>query len=98
MKLSPYDCASLIVSSVKRKAEEKEKKITRFQLSLISLSKICNKKVITSLYLENLSDELHELGWCMFQVENTKFAFIQAASVSNWMKFSSKSLNKVEEK
>jgi len=92
MKLSPEDCASMISTSVRLNAEDKGKKITRFQLSIKALSKISGKKVIDQLYLDSLSSEIQDLGWCMFRVENTKFAFIQSASVANWVKFSSTSI------
>ena len=34
----------------------------------------------------------------MFQVENTRFAFIRASSVNSWVKFSSKKMDKDVEK
>jgi hypothetical protein len=93
MNLSPNECALIIAANVKSQERDRRKKITRFQLSLLSIAKISKRQVVSSIYLENLGAELLELGWCMFQVENTRFAFIRANSVNSWVKFSSKEMD-----
>ncbi len=96
MNLSPQKCALIIANSINLIEKDRGKKTTRFQLSLLSLSKIAKRQVVSSIYLDSLASELLELNWCMFQFENTRFAFVQASSVNSWVKFSSKTILGVE--
>ena len=90
INLSPRECAFVICNSIIKAAKEKRRKITRFQLSLLSLTNISKRKVVDTYFLNALSSELLELGWCMVQLENTRYAFIKSSSVKSWLKLSSK--------
>jgi len=90
--LSPNKCAQIIASSIDKIEKNRDKKTTRFQLSLLSISKIAQRQVVNHRYLESLATELLEKNFCMFQIENTRFAFIRSSSVNSWVKFSSKTI------
>ena len=96
MSLTAKISAQKIVDAIESQSESKQKRISRFQLSTLSISRICKRRVMPTVYLDNLSAELNELGWCMFQVENTKYGFVRASSVKNWLKMSSKTVNGIE--
>ncbi|NTW80054.1 MAG: hypothetical protein HGB32_07895 [Geobacteraceae bacterium] len=90
MNLTTHECALIIASTIARSAAEDDKKITRFQMSLQSLLKISCRKLVDNLYLDSLCSEFAELGWAMFQLDNTRYAFIRISSVESWRKISSR--------
>jgi hypothetical protein len=87
---SPRRTAKLIVDAIPRIEEERDRRTTRFQLSLVSLVKITEREVVDQHFLNSLFSEMMCLGWCMIQVENTRYGFIRRESVQNWVKLSSK--------
>lgn len=89
MNLTPSECALIIAGSIAQSAAEAEKKITRFQMSLQSLSRVANRTLLDHNFLQRILSELSELGWCMFQLDNTRYAFIRQSSVESWKKIAS---------
>ena len=90
MSLTAEETAELINETVPTIEQERGRRTTRFQLSLVSISKICKRNIVDTVFLNNLASELLNMGWCMFQVENTRWGFIKKKSVESWVKFSSK--------
>jgi hypothetical protein len=90
MACTPGEAAKLISDAVPNIEKKRNRKTTRFQLSLVSLSKICERDVVDAFFLKNLASELLNLGWCMIQVENTRWGFIRKKSVDSWVRLSSK--------
>ena len=85
-----HEAAQIISDAIPGIERARHRKTTRFQLSLISISRITGRDVMDSYFMNQLTSELSVLGWCMFQVENTRYAFVQRASVQGWVKLSSK--------
>ena len=92
-RLSPEECALILCIAVKRLSQERERKTTRFQLSSVALSRISKRSFIDPTFINNLSSEIRSYGWCMFQVANTKYAFIKASSIKSWIKISSRGVS-----
>ena len=91
--LSPKDCALILCIAVEKIAQQRERKTTRFQLSSLALSRISKRSLIDSAFISNLSSEIRSYGWCLFQVANTKYAFIKASSIKSWLKVSPKRIS-----
>jgi len=96
MNLTPYECALVIASGIAQSAAESEKKITRFQMSLQSLSRVANRTLLDHQFLQNMISEVSEFGWCMFQLDNTRYAFILKSSVESWKKIASRRMEDPE--
>lgn len=90
MHLSPSECALIIAGSIAQSVAESEKKITRFQMSLQSLSRVANRTLLDHQFIQGIISELSDLGWCMFQLDNTRYAFIRQSSVESWKKIASR--------
>ena len=84
------ETAELIIDAIPRIEEERDRRTTRFQLSLVSISKITEREVVDQHFLNSLFSEMLCLGWCMIQVENTRYGFIRRESAQSWVKLSSK--------
>ena len=92
-RLSPKECALILCIAVEKITQERERKTTRFQLSSVALSRISKRSFIDSAFISNLSSEIRSYGWCLFQVANTKYAFIKASSIKSWLKVSSRGVS-----
>ena len=91
--LSPKECALILCIAVKKLSQERKRKTTRFQLSSVALSRISKRSFIDPTFTNNLSSEIRSYGWCMFQVANTRYAFIKASSIKSWLKVSSRGVS-----
>jgi len=90
---SPKECALIISNSILKQSKKRRRKITRFQLSLVALRKISQRKSIDEGFLLNFSSEISELGWNMSQVGERRLAFIRTSSANNWLRISSKDMD-----
>jgi hypothetical protein len=57
---------------------------------MVSIAKISRRDVVDTFFLASLASELLSIGWCMIQVENTRWGIIRKKSVESWVKLSSK--------
>ncbi|HIF6029339.1 hypothetical protein HJ144_01065 [Vibrio parahaemolyticus] len=91
--MSPSEAAKLIPELIRRREKDEEKQITRFQLSNKSLSALCGREIITSNFMESLSSEILEHGWCCFQVTSSSYGFLKLATAQNFRRFNSEKLS-----
>lgn len=83
--------AKLILINGKLYEQEREKEISRYRFSAQTLRKISGRKVIRQSFLDDLQDELAEIGWYLIRFEN-EYAVIDINKISSWVKLSSKRL------
>ncbi|WP_105166756.1 hypothetical protein [Pseudoalteromonas sp. T1lg23B] len=90
--MTPFEAARLIPQLITKREDDENKQITRFQLSNKSLSALCERKVITSTYMESLASEILEQGWCCFQVTSSSYGFLKLTTAQNFRRFNSDKL------
>jgi hypothetical protein len=90
MCLEASICVAKILAQITDLIEEKEKKLTRFQLSLLAISKFSGKQVVDTHYLASLQSEFLERGWSFFQIDNTRYGAVLLTSVESWKKITAK--------
>lgn len=90
--MKPLIAASSIVDAINIRGVDEGKPVTRFQLSHKSLSLMCDRAVITHSYMEDLSSELLELGWCCFQVTSSSYGFLKLTTAQNFRRLNGETL------
>ena len=90
--MNPFKAATLIVEAIETRGKSEEKAYSRFQLSHKSLSLLCQRHVITTSYMHDLSSELLEMGWCCFQVTSSSYAFLKLQTAQNFRRLNGETL------
>jgi hypothetical protein len=86
---SAYMVALLTALNIKRYADEKSKKISRFRMSRQTLGKIAKRQLLRQSFLGEFEEHLSALGWLMFAMPDGGYAFLEIESVEGWTKISS---------
>lgn len=85
-KLDSEHTAKLLLVNIALYALEKEKDYSRFRMTKANLRLISGRAKLYPIFLEDLQSELLSLGWTMFEVDDSEFAFIETAKLSTWPK------------
>ncbi len=88
--MNAYIVAMLLIINLHLYAEEKGKHYSRIRMSKDTVRKISDRSFLRDIFISELTDELHNLGWHFIEVSDTEFAMIELERVSRWGKISSK--------
>lgn len=90
MPLNPKQTAERLSIAIEKR--NLEAAISRFQLSSKGICELAEKDFVDNTFLTQLSSELTNLSWCMFQVSNTTYSFIRLDSARKFRKLSGEKL------
>jgi hypothetical protein len=93
MNVSANQSAKLIIMNLDCYSGEKEKKYSRVRISKDTMRKITKRERLRDSFVNELSDELYQLGWHLIDHSDTEFAIIEAERVSRWAKISSQRIS-----
>jgi hypothetical protein len=88
--MNAYIVAMLMITNLHFYAEEKGKHYSRIRMSKNTVRKISDRSFLRDVFISELTDELHNLGWHFLEVSDTEFAMIELDRISRWGKISSK--------
>jgi|GEM_PF-6749817 len=83
--------AVLLILNAKIYEQEKEREVSRYRFTRQTLTKCSCRRVLRNSFLDQLDEELAELGWRFIQLE-FDYAIVDASKVNSWTKLSSKRL------
>lgn len=86
---TPQATAMLIVINAKLYQQEREREISRYRFSHNTLRRFSGRSTLRRSFLDELSDELAELGW-IFVPLGAEFAVVDLSKSDSWVKLSSK--------
>ncbi|MDU0994440.1 MAG: hypothetical protein E7A54_15890 [Morganella morganii] len=95
--LSALSVAKLIILNAFLYATEKDKSITRYKISNTTLRKMSLRNSLRERFLDEVKDELADLGWIMVRNNNDENCFMVMDATENWPKLSAKRLSTILE-
>jgi hypothetical protein len=83
------ECALLVLHLRQSREEEKEKPLSRFRLSELTLKRICCRPRIHEDFFLTLQDSLLRMGWALFYADRS-YGVISLDAVEAWTRLGSK--------
>ncbi|WP_297483273.1 hypothetical protein [Ferrovum sp.] len=93
MEISANQAAKLIIMNLDCYSEEKDKEYSRVRISKDTMYRIAKRERLREAFVNDLSDELYNLGWHLITHSDTEFAIIETERVSRWAKISSQRIS-----
>uniref|UniRef100_UPI002607E824 hypothetical protein n=1 Tax=Ferrovum sp. TaxID=2609467 RepID=UPI002607E824 len=84
MEISANQAAKLIIMNLDCYSEEKDKEYSRVRISKDTMYRIAKRERLREAFVNDLSDELYNLGWNLITHSDTEFAIIETERVSRW--------------
>lgn len=85
-KFSADVTARLLILNASGYGEEKARDVSRFRISRESIRRISGWKRLSESFIGQVVDEMAELGWLLFDLNDTEFGAIQLNKVQSWVK------------
>jgi hypothetical protein len=89
---TPFKVAMLLVLNAQAYAEEKDKEVSRYRFTVITLKRIANRQRIHASFLSTLNEELEELGW-MLLIRESDYAIFDLSKTDHWVRLNSHRIN-----